>query len=614
MKKFFLMLGALLLTATSMTAQDVKGTKFEISANNCELPVPADAARKFTFTSQWSSTSPSPNSFDAAEIQSIMIELAAPLPCHYNLPYKDASGTQKWNAYSDSHSGASPVGPTILDIDLSILGSITDFSIQHTQSSGTYSFIINKSYTVDKAGNKSPFNFQAPGWGGSMAYAGITSGTATFSKQWSGINLSDDIIGLYGKKTLRIYGSGLENASLQWACTDLDDNNSYPAIGKKSDTYAETTIEAPLKSIYLQWTSAESGSISIDAITWEVEKEVAPAVSETTVPDAMKVYVDGEDITAAQHRYGWSDGASLKSEITVLSDKEFVVKAKVANDWDTQLFLGMKEALTADTKVKLSFDAKASAVTSLSTGAHATDDGTGWKAGGVFNAPSLTTEWKTFTFDVDAKSGWQYFSLDLTKAEEMTYEFKNIKIIKMKEAPIQADLVITEAGWATYYAPFAASIPAGVEAYIIQSIADDKTLVLEEVKDVIPAYQPVVVKGALGTYKLSGEIAKAKTCQGRLSGALTEKNCPVGSYVLQKHDKIGFYKVEDAVKVTPFHAYLSLPAADSSVKAFYFDAAATAIEQLTSASEKTIYDLSGRKLNKLQKGINIVNGVKVLVK
>jgi hypothetical protein len=38
-----------------------------------------------------------------------------------------------------------------------------------------------------------------------------------------------------------------------------------------------------------------------------------------------------------------------------------------------------------------------------------------------------------------------------------------------------------------------------------------------------------------------------------------------------------------------------------------------AVEALTSGKAE-IYDLNGRKLNKLQKGVNIVNGVKVYVK
>ena len=42
----------------------------------------------------------------------------------------------------------------------------------------------------------------------------------------------------------------------------------------------------------------------------------------------------------------------------------------------------------------------------------------------------------------------------------------------------------------------------------------------------------------------------------------------------------------------------------------------TAISNATLAQEKTssIYDLSGRKSNKLQKGIYIVNGKKIIVK
>lgn len=61
-------------------------------------------------------------------------------------------------------------------------------------------------------------------------------------------------------------------------------------------------------------------------------------------------------------------------------------------------------------------------------------------------------------------------------------------------------------------------------------------------------------------------------------------------------------------------AYLAVPTA-SAVKSFALNGEATAIQSVnTTASSSTIYNLAGQRLSQLQKGINIVDGKKVLVK
>lgn len=61
-------------------------------------------------------------------------------------------------------------------------------------------------------------------------------------------------------------------------------------------------------------------------------------------------------------------------------------------------------------------------------------------------------------------------------------------------------------------------------------------------------------------------------------------------------------------------AYLAVPTA-SAVKSFALNGEATAIQSVnTTASSSTIYNLNGQRLSQLQKGINIVDGKKVLVK
>lgn len=126
-------------------------------------------------------------------------------------------------------------------------------------------------------------------------------------------------------------------------------------------------------------------------------------------------------------------------------------------------------------------------------------------------------------------------------------------------------------------------------------------------------------------YQIIGYKNGAETTNqtvGLLTGVLQEGTVyvPSGRYILSKYnDRFAFYKVVgDNVKVAQrYRCYLTNPA-PSPVSAFYLngEGETTGINTLLNGNngETEIYDLSGKRLNHLQKGINIVNGQKVLVK
>lgn len=106
---------------------------------------------------------------------------------------------------------------------------------------------------------------------------------------------------------------------------------------------------------------------------------------------------------------------------------------------------------------------------------------------------------------------------------------------------------------------------------------------------------------------------------GLLQGVLTRQPAPNGSYVMQNQSRgVKFYLVDASVaqpNVPANRCYLQF-SAPSEVKVLSFPGEATAIEAVNGVLNGTseIYDLSGRRLPALQKGVNIVNGKKVLVK
>ena len=172
--------------------------------------------------------------------------------------------------------------------------------------------------------------------------------------------------------------------------------------------------------------------------------------------------------------------------------------------------------------------------------------------------------------------------------------------------------------------PFAAAIPDGVTAYTLNYTSGDAATATP-VDATIPANTPVLLNGS-GEKTFTGatvEIdADASNVSGALTGVFQQGYVPQNSYVLQKkaESEAGFYKVaaENTITIKPFRAYLTAQLA--GVKDFLsiiFDEA-TAISQVQGSGFKVqdseIFNLAGQRMSKLQKGVNIVNGKKVLVK
>ena len=96
---------------------------------------------------------------------------------------------------------------------------------------------------------------------------------------------------------------------------------------------------------------------------------------------------------------------------------------------------------------------------------------------------------------------------------------------------------------------------------------------------------------------------------------------PEYSYVLavqKSNGRQGFFRTDGSVICPQHRCYLTAPSSTTAPKAFYFDnqGETTSIETIFGNGNErpAIYDLSGKRLNRLQKGVNIVNGHKVIVK
>ena len=200
--------------------------------------------------------------------------------------------------------------------------------------------------------------------------------------------------------------------------------------------------------------------------------------------------------------------------------------------------------------------------------------------------------------------------------------------------------------WATLCLPFEVSLAdKNFRAFKLLS-ADDvtETVELEEIEGSIAAGTPVIIKMKDGATKLSisvanKEIAKdvqtAETANGnyQLQGLYTQKlfskdtdnNCYiVKGDKLMNPAKLLDKTATESVGSKPFRAYMvdnsSAPAAGARMFSISVGGSTTAIEQLetTADSKAEYYDLQGRRLQNLQKGVNIVKRggktMKVIIK
>ncbi len=420
MKKFFLFLMACVLSTTGMLAQEVVGTAFKLTpAGGCAVEGADNYPQKYTFTGQWQSITPSVRDFAVGS--RVVIEFAEPTEWDFNTPCSATKGGEvsKWQAFNSIGTGKDK-----WEIDAT--EEIFDLFIQNSQTVTT-TLTISKAYYVEPGGTEEiPLTFTL---GGGVSVAPVTpnpeSIKATCSQQWGGVNVSNDIIGLVGKKTLRIYSNTpLTGTPIQWCIKTAEGKDAWPAIGVSATdpNYAECEITDVLSSIYLQWTSTSAGQLDIKAITWENEEpKDVPTITEKT--GDLAVFSN----TVAREFGGGGDKTYGADEITVVS-----APAIQTNDYESQFFIVFDKAYPAGTKLEISFDGKASVATSVGTQAHGTPGNYNhWECIGDID---LGTEWQpyhkslTISSDMAKNGGMQSIAFNLSKAEAIVYEFQNVSV------------------------------------------------------------------------------------------------------------------------------------------------------------------------------------------
>lgn len=186
---------------------------------------------------------------------------------------------------------------------------------------------------------------------------------------------------------------------------------------------------------------------------------------------------------------------------------------------------------------------------------------------------------------------------------------------------------IGSTGYATFSgATYDYAVPAGCEAFVASSFADDVITISKIVNGIIPANTGVLLKGAKGTYTLT-----AKTAAATIGTNLFKANVTASELSPTEGDNTNFILVPDGeggvkfAKVSggtlgAYKAYLQLPTSSETARylSISFDEGeTTGISAALMNNERMnneVYNLAGQRVAQPTKGLYIVNGKKYIVK
>ena len=188
---------------------------------------------------------------------------------------------------------------------------------------------------------------------------------------------------------------------------------------------------------------------------------------------------------------------------------------------------------------------------------------------------------------------------------------------------------VGDTGYATMVADANLVIPSGVQAFAVQVKPGYASAYLVPVTDGIPQGEAVVIKASEGTYNFlytSNQVDAIE--ENDLVPATMAVTADGSQYCLAyKNNTVGFYRVQEGVKIPEGKAYLEVKTATGGEAPEFYgfsdeDDATSINEELRIKNEElegAVYNLAGQQIvnckssnRKLPRGIYIKNGRKVL--
>ena len=197
-------------------------------------------------------------------------------------------------------------------------------------------------------------------------------------------------------------------------------------------------------------------------------------------------------------------------------------------------------------------------------------------------------------------------------------------------------LSVGELGYSTLYLPFDAVMPTfeGEEdgVYVVKQVTSEGDAIhMEKIEGIVPANTGVIVKAPQGEYVFTYSETKG-TATSMLTGTTVDKNVTADAsqeYYILSHEEgeVAFFKTRtspvevgdefyDLFYNNAFKAYLPIAQGSAARMLVFRFGTVTGITETENGNVETenspVFDLSGRRVQKAQKGIFIVNGKKVV--
>lgn len=382
-----------------------------------------------------------------------------------------------------------------------------------------------------------------------------------------------------------------------------------PATFKFTDEYAIYTL--PYTSVY----SGENGIILMQSGDFEgtISVKSIEVVHSEKATTRYTFDLANVDYTTDDPAFGWGKDFNSKKE----GGACVISHGATTNPWDVQV--NFENVYPKGAIINLSMEVKGSAENgSISAGLQ---NPNGCVGCGDFPAIDLTKNYqKVEVSTVCSGDGAKRLLLNLGAYPGTVY-IKNLKI--QAEVVKQESLTIPSSSFATYAAYYPVNYAKlGLTAYAVKLNAEEKTITLEEIKDVVPAGVPVLLKGDAKEYALekadggSQVSTDLKFSDGTATS--TAKTAVYGLATVNGQD--GFYKASDGKKIPVKCAYLEIEDNGNSAKFYSLGdhsgstTGITSVKNEAAGNNAPMYNLAGQLVDKGYKGIVIKNGKKIVLK
>lgn len=179
--------------------------------------------------------------------------------------------------------------------------------------------------------------------------------------------------------------------------------------------------------------------------------------------------------------------------------------------------------------------------------------------------------------------------------------------------------------YTTFYSGLEAyTLPEGVKAYTAK--VDGEDIVLTRIEgDILPQGEAVLLYSNTltngdWTMTVADPSSASPSTSNQFEGVDVATEQEAANYYMLSYGQynLGFYKMGDSMMLSANKAFIvQSPGAPAKAMRMVFADDVDGIESISSDSANSpigIYSVSGVRLNNLQKGINIVNGKKIVVK